>query len=358
MLTRTMPPPTDLEQLLSVAHEDLARLTQILHSLQCSVLMLGVDGKVLPRSSEPPAWSAIAVARGPEVRAPIHDPDGRVVVWLEVLRGAADCPDSARKLLRAVIEGTARSITERWFRLAYRQHWVMAVTRRVAPGTGLLLALDREKRVVGADFQARRLLETQHIPFEPCLALEALFHLDAGNLQQQSCCDAAVTLVTRSGEAWIGLVTPPDVGVIESSLDQRAVLHSRPRLDSVAHWWSASENRQQRGLSRAAVKRVQQYIDAHLDSSLDAGELAGIVGMSVSYFQHSFRKAVGVTPHRYVVQCRVKRARELLATTQLPLTEVALTVGFSDQSHFSRRFHELAGVPPGTFRGAAGRMAG
>jgi AraC family transcriptional regulator len=51
------------------------------------------------------------------------------------------------------------------------------------------------------------------------------------------------------------------------------------------------------------------------------------------------------------------RARELLATTNLPLTEIALTTGFSDQSHFSRRFHEIVGIPPGAFRGNEGHLS-
>jgi transcriptional regulator GlxA family with amidase domain len=57
-----------------------------------------------------------------------------------------------------------------------------------------------------------------------------------------------------------------------------------------------------------------------------------------------------VSPHRYVVQCRVIRAQELLATTQLSLTEIALTSGFADHSHFSRRFHQLMGIAPREFR--------
>jgi AraC family transcriptional regulator len=80
-----------------------------------------------------------------------------------------------------------------------------------------------------------------------------------------------------------------------------------------------------------------------------------MIGMSASHFSRSFHKAVGVSPHMYVLQCRVIRAQELLATTQLPLAEIALTSGFSDQSHFSRRFHELIGVPPRKFRSLAGR---
>ena len=105
---------------------------------------------------------------------------------------------------------------------------------------------------------------------------------------------------------------------------------------------------------RKTFTHVREYVDAHLSSRLDVGALARVVGLSASHFSRSFQKAVGVSPHRYVVQCRVIRARELLATTQLPLTEIALTIGFADHSHFSRRFHEFIGVPPREFRRLAG----
>jgi AraC family transcriptional regulator len=95
---------------------------------------------------------------------------------------------------------------------------------------------------------------------------------------------------------------------------------------------------------------VREYVDAHLSSKLDVHALARVVGLSASQFSRVFQKAVGVSPHRYVVQCRVRRARELLATTQLSLTDIALTSGFADHSHFSRRFHEFMGVPPREFR--------
>jgi AraC family transcriptional regulator len=102
-------------------------------------------------------------------------------------------------------------------------------------------------------------------------------------------------------------------------------------------------------------RRVREYVDAHLGSRLDVRALSRIVGLSASQFSRTFHKAVGMSPHRYVVQCRVIRARELLATTRLPLTEIALTIGFADHSHFSRRFHEFTGVPPREFRRLAGR---
>ena len=121
--------------------------------------------------------------------------------------------------------------------------------------------------------------------------------------------------------------------------------------------WPESDSCRQLHQERKTFSRVREYVDAHLDSRLDVDALARIVGMSVSQFSRSFRKAVGLPPHTYVVQCRVMRAQELLATTQLPLIEIALTIGFSDQAHFSRRFHELTGVPPGVFRRLRGPRA-
>jgi AraC family transcriptional regulator len=118
-----------------------------------------------------------------------------------------------------------------------------------------------------------------------------------------------------------------------------------------------SSTYQQRDPRRESFRCVREYVDAHLDSRLNVPVLARVAGMSASQFIRSFAKVVGVPPHRYVVQCRVTRARNLLTTTRLPLTEIALTSGFADQSHFSRRFHEFVGMPPRAFRKLAGCTA-
>jgi AraC-like DNA-binding protein len=365
-------PGPAMERLLSSAHEDLARVRDILRTLRCSAHLLGIDGSVVPLNGsassidpsnsdtdvqlQDPCVGDSGLSRAPALSAPIYDSQGRLFVSLQVIQGATDYSVSSQRLLRAVIECTARSITERWFRLVHCREWIVAAMRRDSPGTYLLLAVNRGQSLLGADRKARQFLETRGMRFERGPALSTLFQSGVGNLPPRSCGDAEVNLVTGSGEAWIGLVTPPDVAATESCLDQRAVLHARPRLDSLTRWWPGSDGGRQREPGRQAFGRVREYVDAHLDSRLDVPALARIVGMSASHFSRSFHKAVGVSPHTYIIQCRVTRAQELLATTQLPLTEIALTSGFSDQSHFSRRFHELIGVPPREFRRLAGRV--
>jgi AraC-like DNA-binding protein len=358
-----------MRQMLSIGYEDIARITEILHSLQCSAHLVGIDGSVVPlnRSASPIDASGgdtavelhdsgvdtLRIPKNAALSGPIHDPEGHPLVSLEVVQRATDHSDSSQRLLRALIQSVARSITERWFRHAHRHEWVVAAMRPDAPGTYLLLAMDRDQCLLGADLKARHYLETRGLRFERRAPLSVFFQSGLGKLPPRICGDALVRLLARSGEAWIGLVTPPDIGATGLRLDQRSVFHARPRLSSLTRLWSEAEDRQQRGLTHGAVRRVQEYIETHLESRLDIRELARVAGKSESQFSRLFHKAVGVPPHRYIVQCRVIRARELLATTRLPLTAIALAIGFSDQSHFSRCFHQLVGVPPRAFRGFA-----
>jgi AraC-like DNA-binding protein len=342
------------EQLFASSREDIARLTEILRGQACIAVMRGIDGVVLPLNCGA-AWLDARRGGAPALCAPIYDSEGHVLASLEVTEGGKDLPDSSQDLLRALIESAARAISERWFRLAHCRHWVLAAMPRNAPGSSVILAVDGDQRLLGADRKARQWLEMSGRRFEKHLGLAAFFETGPNLLRRRGNSDVPVTLPAASSEPWVALITPPYIGAIEAC-DGRAVLHARPRLDLLTLCQTALPQRRQRGLSHSALRCVEEYIEAHLDSPLDIEELAAIVRMSPSHFTRSFHRSAGVTPHRYVVQCRIMRARELLTASDLPLTEIALNVGFSDQSHFCRRFHELVGVPPGAFRGQEGRF--
>jgi transcriptional regulator GlxA family with amidase domain len=104
------------------------------------------------------------------------------------------------------------------------------------------------------------------------------------------------------------------------------------------------------GLPPKMLRRVREYIEAHLDEKISIESLADAIGLSMFHFARAFKQSEGVTPHDYLIRRRVKRAMELLAGTNLPLSEIAVTVGFSDQSHCARRFREIVGVCPRDYR--------
>ena len=98
------------------------------------------------------------------------------------------------------------------------------------------------------------------------------------------------------------------------------------------------------------ITKVVDYIEAQLDADLSLNELADIAAMSVYHFARRFKETMGLSPHAYVTHCRVQRAREMLAHTHAPLTEVAQACGFANQSHFTTVFRNRTGLTPGQLR--------
>ena len=87
------------------------------------------------------------------------------------------------------------------------------------------------------------------------------------------------------------------------------------------------------GLSRERLMRVRDYIETHLDDRLTLTDLAEVACLSPYHFSRSFKLALGVGPHRYVMQRRLARAKTLMRRTNQPLALIALQTGFPDQSH-------------------------
>lgn len=100
----------------------------------------------------------------------------------------------------------------------------------------------------------------------------------------------------------------------------------------------------------ASLRRVKQYIEENLSSELSLEKLASVAGISRFHFARQFRGVVGETPHRYLVRRRLERARQMLVDSRLPVTEIAMSCGFSDPSHFAKRFRREYRLGPSDFR--------
>jgi transcriptional regulator GlxA family with amidase domain len=103
-----------------------------------------------------------------------------------------------------------------------------------------------------------------------------------------------------------------------------------------------------RGLAPRQLQRVLEHMQQCDAVSLP--ELAAISGFSISHFARSFKASTGLSPHRWLLQARVRRAQRVLLEADAPLVEVALASGFADQSHLTRVFRTVTGEAPGAWR--------
>lgn len=100
------------------------------------------------------------------------------------------------------------------------------------------------------------------------------------------------------------------------------------------------------------LRRVKAYIAEHLGEKVSVSDLAEVVGMSRGHFTRQFARATGVTPYHYVMERRINEAKRLLVETDLPITRIALRIGFGSQSHLTKVFRQYVGTPPGSYRAA------
>ena len=104
------------------------------------------------------------------------------------------------------------------------------------------------------------------------------------------------------------------------------------------------------GLAAWQVLRVRAYIDANLHRAIHIRDLSAIARRSPAHFSRKFKLAVGESPHAYVVRRRLEKACYLMMTSVVSLSEIALSVGFSDQAHLCRLFRQAFGQSPANWR--------
>lgn len=114
-----------------------------------------------------------------------------------------------------------------------------------------------------------------------------------------------------------------------------------------------SSGSRSRKLSRAQENVAKSLILDNLHGNVSIAELAEACSLSRGYFIHAFRETTGMTPYQWLLRERIARARTLLLETDASLSEVAISCGFSDQSHFTRVFANVVGMTPGIWRRTA-----
>jgi transcriptional regulator GlxA family with amidase domain len=164
--------------------------------------------------------------------------------------------------------------------------------------------------------------------------------------------DVALRLTAvRDGRAWFGLLSAPYFGTASISSSE-AVAHARPRLHQLptVHVAASDPRPHLPSLTPGMRRRVEEFIEAHLDVPLSVGQIAQAAGMSCSHFARAFRNVLKMTPHRYVMWRRLIRAQELIKDSDTSLADIAVVTGFADQSHLCRLFHQYMGESPSRFR--------
>jgi AraC-like DNA-binding protein len=106
----------------------------------------------------------------------------------------------------------------------------------------------------------------------------------------------------------------------------------------------------QGGLAPWQLRRAEALMSEDLTARVPLGQLAQACSLSVRHFARAFRQSTGIPPHRWLLNRRIQRAKELLGDSRLSLFDVAVACGFGDQSHFTRMFSAAVGLSPGLWR--------
>jgi AraC family transcriptional regulator len=265
-----------------------------------------------------------------------------------------------RSLHAAILEEAPFQATERPIRhpsLIYHLSRPTEVTRKIEGAT-------RESALIGP----RRICLT---PGEATTEWRHAGHPEILQVYlRQSVYEAAVTEIYGCDSSGAELV--PRFAILDPLLEQLAIAITNALrdgaaedglyIDTVAQMMAvhlarshSSRSRPMRilpakPLSGWKMRRVIEYIEDNLEGDLSLQAMAAEVDISPLYLARAFKSAVGQSPHQYVLARRIERAKELLRNTDLPVVDVALSSGFSSQSHLSHWFIRQVGVSPAVYR--------
>jgi AraC-like DNA-binding protein/DNA-binding MarR family transcriptional regulator len=149
---------------------------------------------------------------------------------------------------------------------------------------------------------------------------------------------------TEDIEAVMGVLSPGERRPLWQSLKKVGIQGERCQ--------HARSKDRRGGLAPWQLRRATEYMTEHLAGPVLLKDLAGQTGLSPSRFGRAFKLSMGISPRRWQMNLRVLEAQEMLRDGKRPQADIALATGFAEQSHFSRVFKEVVGVPPGVWQRA------
>jgi transcriptional regulator of acetoin/glycerol metabolism len=199
--------------------------------------------------------------------APIFDADNKLIAVLDASRIDLGRSDRTHGLVLAAVTACVHAIEERLFRNSFRRAWTIAAAPPQTSGPGLLLAVDDDQRVVGADHVAREALGLGERDLLSGKSLSAFFHYDRSLFRRSNDQDSPAQWIRVGSEsAWNVLITSPLRTSKELRNSEYAMIHSRPRLSTLENLSVETIPTPSRGgLSPAVTRRVRDYIEGHLD---------------------------------------------------------------------------------------------
>jgi transcriptional regulator of acetoin/glycerol metabolism/AraC-like DNA-binding protein len=289
--------------------------------------------------------------------APIFDPQGGLLAVLDVSKLHQQSDDQSFPLLLQTVIVSARAIEERIFREHFQHCWILAAAPSDDLESSLLLAIDDQQAVIGADQAARRFLGLSDKSLADGIPLSAAFAYDRSIFRRTADRDVPIRLTSALGDerSWSALLTPPLSRPKVARSSAEAVVHSRARISTLGDLRMATAPEPSRGgLPPSVTRRVCDYIEGHLDEKIRLDGLAALAGLSTDHFARAFHQSVGAPPHTYLLRRRLEQVEQMLRETHTPLSEIALATGFSDQSHLARHFRRWAGMSPRKVRWTEG----
>ena len=237
--------------------------------------------------------------------APVFGPDGKLVAVLDVTSIDPDVSDRSHALALVVTIDSARAIEETLFRRRFRCKWNLVIAPPSRVGRALMLAIDADQRIVGADRSARSTLGLDDHRLATGVSMWTIFDRSPSLFRRGNVETTGQLIRNGDSQPWRALITPP------ATNPATALLHARPRigqLDQILHQASASRFRG--GVASGVQRRVDEFVEANLDQGIELESKAVPAGLSPTDFAHALKHSVGVQQHDNALDRSIERAKE------------------------------------------------